>query len=61
MITEGVSLLRDNQTLNQIVGDVSVNLNIKPQVKAFIKMQDEIIEIINKQLKNFSFTQVKSA
>lgn len=61
MITEGVSLLRDNQILNQIVGDVSANLNIKPQVKAFIKMQDEIIEIISKQLKEYSFTQVKSA
>lgn len=60
-IADGVSLLIDNQTLNQIVGDVSDNLNIKPQVKAFIKMQDEIIEIISKQLKEYSFTQVKSA
>lgn len=60
-IADGVSLLRDNQALNQIVGDVSDNLNIKPQVKAFIKMQDEIIEIISKQLKEYSFTQVKSA
>lgn len=59
-IADGVSLLRDNQALNQIVGDVSDNLNIKPQVKAFIKMQDEIIEIISKQLKGYSFTQVKS-
>ena len=58
-IDTGVELLKANVVLSDIAKDVSDNLNSQPKVGVFIKMQEEIIEILSKQLQNYSFKQRK--
>ena len=56
-IQSGVELLEKNTVLREIAKDVANNLNIQPKINPFLKMQEEIVEILSKQLQNFSFKQ----
>jgi hypothetical protein len=54
-IAAGVELLEGNVVLRDIAHDVTANLNRQPNIKAFLRMQGEIIDIICKQLQTFQF------
>lgn len=54
-ISEGLQLLESNIILRDIANDIEVNLNAQPNIKPFIRMQDEIIEAVSKQLHAYSF------
>jgi Tfp pilus assembly PilM family ATPase len=54
-ITTGVEILEGNVVLREIANDVTTNLNRQPNIKAFLRMQGEIIDIIVKQLQTFQF------
>ena len=54
-ITTGVEILEGNVVLREIANDVTANLNRQPNIKAFLRMQGEIIDVIGKQLQTFQF------
>ena len=54
-IATGVEMLEGNVVLREIANDVTSNLNRQPNIKAFLRMQGEIIDIIGKQLQTFQF------
>ena len=54
-ITTGVEMLEQNVVLRDIATDVATNINKQPNIKAFVRMQGEVVEILSKQLQNFSF------
>ena len=54
-IAAGVELLEGNVVLWDIANDVTTNLNRQPNIKAFLRMQGEIIDIISKQLQTLQF------
>ena len=54
-IDSGVQLLVDNVMLRDIANDVAANLNRQPNIKAFLRMQGEIIDIISGELQTFQF------
>jgi hypothetical protein len=54
-IAAGVELLEGNVVLRDIANDVAANLNRQPNIKAFLRMQGEIIDIISKQLQTLQF------
>ena len=54
-IEEGVRILQNNQMLREIVNDVERQLRAKPKVEAFLRMQGEIIELLELQLRNYAF------
>jgi hypothetical protein len=54
-ITTGVEILEGNVVLREIANDVTANLNRQPNIKAFLRMQGEIIYIISKQLQTLQF------
>lgn len=54
-IDSGVQLLVDNVMLRDIANDVAANLNRQPNIKTFLRMQGEIIDIISGQLQTFQF------
>ena len=56
-IATGVEMLEWNVALRDIATDVATNINKQPNIKAFIRMQGEIIEIVSKQLQTYHFKQ----
>lgn len=60
-VENGVQLLTENILMREIVNDVEANLNKHPNVKAFMKMQGEIIDVLSKKLQEYSFSYAKSA
>ena len=54
-IEEGVRILQNNQMLREIVNDVERQLRAKPKVEAFLRMQGEIIELLESQLRCYAF------
>ena len=54
-IETGMELLRENVVLSDIAKDITDNLNTQPNIKAFLKMQGEIIEILKTQLQTYAF------
>ena len=54
-IATGVEMLEWNVALRDIATDVATNINKQPNIKAFVRMQEEIVEILSKQLQNYSF------
>lgn len=54
-IATGVEMLEGNVVLREIANDVTANLNRQPNIKAFLRMQGEIIDIISKQLQTLQF------
>ena len=56
-IATGVEMLNVNVMLRDIATDVADNINKQPNIKAFIRMQGEIIEIVSKQLQTYHFKQ----
>lgn len=54
-IETGMELLRENVVLSDIAKDVIHNLNMQPNIKPFIKMQGEIIELLKTQLQAYTF------
>ena len=54
-ITDAIKLLEENQALYRIVEDVTEQLNTKVNAKTFIRMQQELIELIIKRLQEYSF------
>ena len=54
-IETGMELLRENVALSDIAKDITDNLNTQPNIKAFLKMQGEIIEILKTQLQTYAF------
>lgn len=54
-IDSSVQLLVDNVMLRDIANDVAANLNRQPNIKTFLRMQGEIIDIISGQLQTFQF------
>ena len=59
-ITTGVEILEGNVVLLNIANDVSANVNRQPNIKAVLRMQGEIIDIIGKQLL-LLITSIKSS
>lgn len=51
----GIELLEGNVVLRGIANDVTANLNRQPSIKAFIRMQGELIEIVSKRLQAYHF------
>ena len=56
-IATGVEMLEWNVALRDIATDVADNINKQPNIKVFIRMQGEIIEIVSKQLQTYHFKQ----
>lgn len=54
-IATGVEMLEGNVVLREIANDVVANINKQPDIRAFVRMQGEIVEILSKQLQNYSF------
>jgi hypothetical protein len=54
-IATGVAMLEENVMLRNIATDVADNTNKQPSIKAFVRMQGEIIEIVSKQLQTYHF------
>jgi hypothetical protein len=54
-ITDIIKLLEENQSLYQIVEDVENNLNTNIKVKPFLRMQEELIDMVSNKLQQYSF------
>ena len=54
-ITGAIKLLEDNQSLYRIVEDITEQLNTKVNVKAFVRMQQELINVVSDKLREYSF------
>ena len=53
--TGAIKLLEDNQSLYRIVEDITEQLNTKVNVNAFIRMQQELINVVSDKLREYSF------
>ena len=54
-VEEGAEYLRSNKILKEIAEDVEQKLNVKPKINAFLRMQNEIIELLEDKLRGYAF------